>query len=92
MGQAEKRRAPRFHTTLHALCAALDAKCARRRVPLQVTPVSGAQEAATAGLVLLALLILVPAAPDAPELAASLQAALQNQILQGAVDAGALKV
>jgi hypothetical protein len=53
---------------------------------LQVTPTDTVREYTAAVLVVLAVLVLVPFSPDAPELIDSFQFALQSQVLQGPAD------
>jgi membrane-associated protease RseP (regulator of RpoE activity) len=56
----------------------------------EVTPVDTSREVATAVLVLIGLLILVPLSPDSPELLDSMQAGIQAELMQAApVDPGA---
>lgn len=52
-------------------------------VLVQVTPTDATRELVAAGMVLFALLILIPVTPDAPELIDSIQISLQNDALQG---------
>lgn len=48
-----------------------------------MTPTDSTRELLAAGMVLFALLVLIPVTPEAPELVDSIQLGLQNDALQG---------